>query len=121
MIGAVGVQASPARQMRQMTMMKSITMAAALALVLPAGMALSGPIERACVSSDRAKGNRALCSCIQQAANSTLSGSEQRRAAKFFKDPDLAHATWVSQTKSDDAFWERYKSFGQTAEAYCAR
>ena len=50
----------------------------------------------------------------------TLSGGDQRRAAKFFKDPEAAHATWVSQSASDDAFWERYKSFGQTAEAYCA-
>ena len=50
----------------------------------------------------------------------TLSGGDQRRAAKFFKDPEAAHATWISQSKSDDAFWDRYKSFGQTAEAYCA-
>ena len=101
-------------------MMKSLTLVAALAIVLPAGMALSGPIERACMASDRG-GNRSLCSCIQQAADATLSGSDQRRAAKFFRDPEAAHATWVSQSKSDDAFWERYKSFGATAEAYCAR
>ena len=50
----------------------------------------------------------------------TLSGGDQRRAAKFFKNPEAAHATWISQSKPDDAFWDRYKSFGQTAEAYCA-
>ena len=50
----------------------------------------------------------------------TLSGGDQRRAAKFFKDPESAHATWVSQKASDDSFWDRYKSFGRTAEAYCA-
>ncbi len=50
----------------------------------------------------------------------TLRGSDQRRAAKFFRDPDLAHKTWVSQTASDDAFWDRYKEFGAAAEAYCA-
>jgi hypothetical protein len=100
--------------------MKTITCAAAVAAFLPllSGVAFAGPIEKACMASDRG-GNRALCGCIQQAADMTLSGGDQRRAAKFFKDPEAAHATWVSQSKSDDAFWDRYKSFGQTAEATC--
>lgn len=100
--------------------MKSIVLMAAAAAFLPvmSGVAVAGPIERACMASDRG-GNRSLCGCIQQAADMTLSGGDQRRAAKFFKNPDAAHATWVSQSKSDDDFWERYKSFGQTAEAYC--
>lgn len=101
--------------------MKSIVLAAAVAALLPLipSVAVAGPIEKACMSSDRG-GNRSLCGCIQQAADLTLSNGDQRRAAKFFKDPEAAHATWVSQSSSDDAFWERYKSFGQTAEAYCA-
>ena len=101
--------------------MKSIALAAAFAALLPAmtSLAAAGPIERACMASDRGA-SRSLCGCIQQAADMTLSGGDQRRAAKFFKDPEAAHSTWVSQSKSDDAFWERYKSFGQTAEAYCA-
>ncbi|WP_238382461.1 hypothetical protein [Tabrizicola thermarum] len=100
--------------------MKSFLFAAATAasFVVVPGVAAAGPIERACMASDRG-GNRSLCGCIQQAADMTLSGGDQKRAAKFFKDPEAAHATWVSQSKSDDAFWERYKSFGQTAEAYC--
>ena len=106
-------------------MMKSPRFAAVMALCLPlcltlsATLASAGPIERACMASARSSGNRALCGCIQQAADATLTGSDQRRAAKFFKDPDAAHATWISKSKSDDAFWERYKSFGATAEAYC--
>lgn len=100
-------------------MKKAFALAAVLAAVLPAPVAMAGPIERACMASDRG-GNRSLCGCIQQAADSTLSGSDQRRAAKFFKDPEDAHATWVSQSAADDAFWDRYKSFGKTAEAYCA-
>ena len=102
-------------------MMKTFRLAAALAVVLPAvsDVAWAGPIQKACMASDRG-GDRSLCSCIQQAADMTLSGSDQRRAAKFFRDPEAAHVTWVSQKPSDDAFWERYKSFGQTAEAYCA-
>lgn len=102
--------------------MKSILFAAAVAasfVVMP-GAAIAGPIERACMASDRG-GNRSLCGCIQQAADMTLSRSDQRRAAKLFNDPDRAHATWVSQSSSDDAFWRRYKSFGETAEASCAR
>ncbi len=102
--------------------MKLHILAVALAASLPMMPvpAIAGPIERACMASDRAKGNRPLCRCIQQAANATLSGADQRRASRFFKDPDAAHATWISQSKADDAFWERYKSFGRTAEAYCA-
>lgn len=102
--------------------MKPVLFAATVAasMSLLSTVALAGPIERACMASDRAASSRALCGCIQQAADSTLSGGDQRRAAKFFKDPEAAHATWVSQTASDDAFWERYKSFGQTAEASCA-
>ena len=38
----------------------------------------------------------------------------------FFRDPDRAHETWMSKRDGDDAFWERYKNFGATAEAYCA-
>lgn len=101
--------------------MKPATIAVALVAILQiiAAPAFAGPIEKACMASDRG-GNRSLCGCIQQAADTTLSGGDQRRAAKFFNDPEAAHSTWVSQSSSDDAFWERYKSFGQTAEAYCA-
>ena len=101
--------------------MKPYMLLAAAAAFFPvmSSVAVAGPIERAFMASDRG-GNRSLCGCIQQAADMTLSGGDQRRAAKFFKDPEAAHATWISQSKSDDAFWDRYKSFGQTAEAYCA-
>lgn len=101
--------------------MKPTTLAAVAAVILPilAAVAVAGPIERACMSSDRG-GNRSLCGCIQNVADSTLSGGDQRRAAKFFKDPERAHQTWVSQSASDDAFWDRYKNFGETAEASCA-
>jgi hypothetical protein len=81
--------------------MKHIVLLAAAAAFLPvmSSVAVAGPIERACMASDRG-GNRSLCGCIQQAADMTLSGGDQRRAAKFFKDPEAAHATWTSQSKS---------------------
>ena len=103
--------------------MRTTLTGAALATLLFSAMpmpAAAGPIERACLRSDRDAANRQVCSCIQQVADMTLRGSDQRRAAKFFSDPERAHETWMSQRASDDAFWERYKNFGATAEAYCA-
>ena len=103
--------------------MRTILFGAALATLALSTIpmqAAAGPIERACLRSDRDAANRQVCSCIQQVADMTLRGTDQRRAAKFFADPDRAHETWMSQRESDDAFWERYKNFGATAEAYCA-
>ncbi len=94
--------------------------ALALALVMIGSAAAAGPIEKACNKSDRKAANAPVCSCIQQVADMTMAGSDQRRAAEFFKNPDKAHATWMSKTSRDDAFWERYKKFGAYAEQYCA-
>jgi hypothetical protein len=80
----------------------------------------AGPIERACMSSDRKAASAALCSCIQRVADLTLRGGDQRLAAKFFRDPDAAQDMRMSQRDADDAFWDRYKNFGETASAYCA-
>lgn len=99
-------------------MTKTFLLAAGFALLSSA--AFAGPIERACLKSDRKAANRSVCACIQQAADMTLSGGDQRRAVSFFKDPDKAHKVWMSKTSGDDAFWERYKAFGAQAEALCA-
>lgn len=103
-------------------MKKSLVPAAFAALVagISASSAMAGPIESACLRSGRDGVSRSLCGCIQDVADMTLKGTDQRRAAKFFKDPDLAHKVWVSQSAADDAFWDRYKNFGSLAEAYCA-
>lgn len=98
-------------------MTKTLLLAGGLALL--ASTALAGPIERACNKSDRKAANRALCGCIQQAADMTLSNGDQRRAVSFFKDPDKAHKVWMSKSNGDDAFWERYKTFGAQAETLC--
>lgn len=92
----------------------------ALALPLSATLAAAGPIESACLRSDRKAANRATCGCIQQVADMTLRGADQRRAAKFFADPDEAQETRVSKSDRDNEFWARYKAFGAQAEAYCA-
>ena len=93
---------------------------AVLALPVMTSFASAGPIERACLSSGRDAANRSVCSCIQQVADMTLRGTDQRKAAVFFRDPDKAQDTFLSKRNADDAFWERYKNFGATAEAYCA-
>ena len=92
----------------------------ALALSLVAEAASAGPISRACMRSDRDAANSAICGCIQQVADQTLTGSDQRRAAKFFANPDAAQKVFLSKSNSDDAFWDRYKNLGATAEAYRA-
>ena len=94
-------------------------MIAAAAVVLTTPLAVAGPVESACMRSDRSASSRQLCGCIQQVADMTLRGSDQRRAAKLMKDPDLAHEVWISKRESDDEFWEHYKAFGDAAAAYC--
>jgi hypothetical protein len=81
--------------------------------------AFAGPIESACNKSDRKGASRSLCSCIQQVADMTLKGGDQRKAAKFFKDPDQAQRVRMSKSDRDNEFWARYKNFGETAAAYC--
>lgn len=79
----------------------------------------SGPISRACISSDRKARNPRLCGCIQTVADRTLSGSDQRRAASFFRDPQKAQEIKMSDRAGHDAFWDRYKAFVGRAENGC--
>jgi hypothetical protein len=90
-------------------------------LALPAAPAAAGPIERACLDSGRAAASRALCSCIQGAANVVLNARDQRRAAEFFRDPQRAQAVRMSRSDEDNAFWARYREFGALAEQSCSR
>lgn len=101
--------------------MKKSLIAASLALaVLSPGIAFAGPIENACNDSSRAQANRQLCRCIDSVARHTLTRSEQRRAARFFSDPDEAQEVRMSRTRADNEFWARYRAFGQEAERVCA-
>lgn len=91
-----------------------------VAFIVLASAAVAGPIETACNQSDRKAVNGAICSCIQQVADSTLPAADQRVAARFFDNPDKAHKVWTSKSNGDDAFWDRYKSFGEMAQRYCS-
>lgn len=90
-----------------------------LLVAMTGGPVIASPIERACLSSDRPGVNRIMCNCIQDAANITLSTRDQRRAAEFFRDPQKSQVVRKSDTREDDAFWERYSNFGLTAESFC--
>ncbi len=97
--------------------MKHLILAIALSsLAIPA--AASGRIERACLNSDR-QASRSQCKCIQRVANNRLTRSDQKLAAKFFKDPHLAQKTRQSDNASKERFWKRYKAFGLAAADTC--
>lgn len=91
---------------------------AALCALL-AGPVFANEIERACLRSDRPGKSRALCGCIQDAANLTLSSRDQRLAASFFANPDRAQQVRTSDARKNEVFWQRYEAFGRTAEQYC--
>lgn len=80
---------------------------------------VSGEVGRACMGGGRDAANPALCSCIQRAADQSLNGADQRRAADFFGDPQEAEDTLRSSSARDDAFWDRYRAFVDRARAQC--
>lgn len=83
------------------------------------GGGVSGDIGKACMAGGRDAASPRLCSCIQGVANQSLSSSDQRRAARFFSDPEEAQAVRASDTARDDAFWARYRAFADRAAAVC--
>ena len=99
--------------------MKTITITAGI-LILSTMVGSASQIERACNKSDRSASNRSLCGCIQDAADLTLSRGDQKRAAKFFNDPQKAQDTRQASNSKREDFWDRYKRFGQTAQEFCA-
>jgi hypothetical protein len=103
--------------------MRKLVPVAAIAALLAVGPATdpvqANPIERACVQSDRPGVSASLCRCIGDAARLTLSPSDMREGARFFRDPGRAQEGQLSDTPRDDAFWSRWQQFGATAEALC--
>lgn len=79
----------------------------------------SGPLNQACLASNRKARSRALCGCIQAAANQTLTSSQQRRAVAFYADPHLAQEVRQSDRASDERFWDAYRAYGERAERLC--
>lgn len=51
----------------------------------------------------------------------TLTGPDQKMAARFFSDPAKAQEVRQSSRSTYRAFWQRYVAFGSTAESVCAK
>jgi hypothetical protein len=92
----------------------------AVGLLMLAQTAHAGPIHNACMASPRSGGSAEICGCIQQVADATLSGADQRRAARFFADPEEAQKVKLNDSNAAEAFWQRYADFGAAAEMVCA-
>lgn len=102
--------------------MRYILLAGALASAAACGggsRGATGDISRACLEADRRAASPALCSCVQQVANQSLSGSDQARAVTFFENPQLAQDTRQSDRRSDERFWDRYRAFTDLAAEIC--
>ncbi|GGL50986.1 hypothetical protein GCM10011392_01410 [Wenxinia marina] len=84
------------------------------------GGTASGEIGQACMAGGRSAANPRLCGCIQSVANQTLSRADQRRAARFFDDPDEAQETRTRDDSATEAFWRRYRDFANRAESACS-
>ena len=98
----------------------------ALACFFCVGFGLATPapakdIGNACMKSERAAGNRALCECIQHAANLSLNTKDQRLAATFFDNPHRSQEIRQSDRRGHEAFWDRYEKFALVAETYCGK
>ncbi|WP_171240003.1 hypothetical protein [Ruegeria sp. HKCCA5491] len=92
----------------------------AASLMAVAPVADAAQIKQACLASDRSAATRDRCSCIQRVANQALTRSDQKTVAKWFTDPHQAQELKMSQTARDDALWDRYRAFGQMAQAICS-
>ena len=79
----------------------------------------NGPLNQACMSSDRKARSRSLCGCIQAVADKTLSGSQQRLAVSFYNDPHKAQEIRQSDRVAHEEFWQDYKNYGETAKRVC--
>ncbi len=97
--------------------MKLVLMA--LAAVFIAAPSYAGSIEQACNSSPR-NAAPATCLCIQKVADIKLTRGDQKQAAKFFSDPQLAQDIRQSDNPSNERFWLRYKEFGSLAAQHCS-
>ncbi len=79
----------------------------------------SGPLKNACLASDRKARSSQLCGCIQAVADQSLSNGDQRRAAKFYSDPQAAQDTRQSSSAGDERFWKAYSDYGRKAARIC--
>lgn len=104
-------------------MKRLLTLALMGALLTPvvASMAEAGPLQRACMSSDRKAKSRGMCRCLDKVAKGRLSSGEQRLAATFFKDPHKAQEIRQSDNRMHEKFWKKYKVYSGAVSRRCRK
>jgi len=102
-----------------MTHRALLALVTGLALGFPAAPLEARIIAKACRDTGRPVATQGLCACLQRAADAELSRSDQRLAARFFRDPQRAQDIRQSDRARHEAFWERYTRFGDLAERLC--
>jgi hypothetical protein len=90
------------------------------AVFAPATLDANGPIKRACLAQDRSAATSSRCGCVQAVADRELTNAQQRRGVKAFKDPHKMQQWRQSDRASDNAFWDVWKAYGQTAARLCS-
>ncbi len=82
----------------------------------------TGPIQKACQAQGRKQASRARCGCVQAVADRELSASDQRRGARYFRDPHKLQQVRQNQdgNASNRRFWAAWKSYGQKAARVCS-
>ena len=85
----------------------------------PTQLYATGPLQRACLSQGRKAASSSRCGCVQAVADQQLSSAQQRRGVKAFKDPHKLQEWRQSDRSADNAFWDVWKAFGQTASRVC--
>ena len=104
--------------MKQVLIMGVCAATLTASAILPTALEASA-IDRACRQSSRAGATPQLCSCIGNVAKESLSRSEQRKVAKWFRDPHQAQEVRQSDRAHDADLWKRYKAFGERARQVC--
>ena len=79
----------------------------------------SGPIQKACQADQRKAASRSRCGCVQAVADQSLSVADQKRGARYFKDPHTLQEVRQSDNAGNERFWLAWKAFGQSAAAQC--
>ena len=80
----------------------------------------SGPISAACVRSGRKSASPGLCGCVQAAANLSLTPADQKRGVAYFSDPGKLQEVRQSDSRANEAFWERWSAFSALSESMCS-
>ena len=90
-------------------------------ILLFAGAANAGAVERACMKSGKQAANSSLCKCIDASARTTLSMSDQNLAGRLIRRPELVERIKDSDRPTNEKFWKEYMEFIKVAESRCSR